>query len=126
MTTFSKIWDTEVKPLAKACVTEPELVRLMSQSKDYEPTQEEKEYLESISGKYNDIYGMYYISDMIWKVEHALADDRKAAADLAIAQIYAVLNRPSYFQNVFLGDENDEEWKTRVALRTGLYKLMNL
>ena len=48
MTTFSKIWDTEVKPLAKACVTEPELVRLMSQSKDYEPTQEEKEYLESI------------------------------------------------------------------------------
>ena len=126
MTTFSKIWDTEVKPLAKACVTEPELVRLMSQSKDYEPTQEEKEYLESISGKYKDTCGMYYISDMIWRVEHALADDREAAANLAIAQVYAVLNRPSYFQDVFLGDENDEEWKTRVALRTGLYKLMNL
>ena len=126
MTTFSKIWDTEVKPLAKACVTEPELIRLMSQREGYELTQEEKEYIETISEKYRDIFGMYYISDMIWRVEHALADNREAAAILAIAQVYAVLSRPSYFQDVFLGDENDEEWKTRVALRTGLYTLMNL
>lgn len=124
MTTFSKIWDTEVKQLAQACVTEPELVRLMSQSEGYEPSKEEKEYLEKIAGKYKDTYGMYYISDMIWKVEHALADGRKSIADLAIAQVYEVLNRPSYFQNVFLGNENDEEWKTRAALRDGLYKLM--
>lgn len=126
MTTFSKIWDTEVKPLAKACVAEPELVRLMSQGKGYEPSQEEKEYLESISGKYKDTYGMYYISNMIWKVEHALADGIKAVAELAIIQVYEVLNRPSYFQNVFLGNENDEEWKTRAALRDGLYKLIHL
>ncbi|MBO5141954.1 MAG: hypothetical protein J6C46_02965 [Clostridia bacterium] len=124
MTTFSKIWDTEVKQLAKACVTEPKLVRLMSQGEGYEPSQDEKEYLESISAKYKDIYGMYYISDMIWKVEHALADGRKAEACLAIAQVYEVLNGPSYFQNLFLGNENDEEWKTRAALRDGLYKLM--
>ena len=69
MTKFSKIWDTEVKMLAKACVKEPELVRLMSQSEDYEPSKEEKEYLQSISGKYKDTYGMYYISNMIGKVE---------------------------------------------------------
>lgn len=125
MTTFSKIWYTEVKPLAQACVTEPELVRLMSQSKGCEePSKEEKEYIKRITEKYKDIYGMYYISDMIWKVEHALADGRKALADLAIARVYEVLNRPSYFQNVFFGDENDEEWKTRAALRDGLYKLM--
>lgn len=124
MTAFSKIWDTEVKSLAKACVTEPELIRLMNQGEGYEPTKKEKEYLESISGKYKDAYGMYYISDMIWKVEHALADGRKEVANLAIAQVYEVLNRPSYFQNVFLSNENDEEWKTRAALRDGLYKLM--
>ena len=124
MKTFSKIWNTEVKQLAEACVTENELIRLMSQSEGYEPTKAEKEYLQSLSGKYKDIYGMYCISDMICKVEHALADGRIAGAELVIAQVYEVLNRPSYFQNVFLSNENDEEWKTRVALRDGLYKLM--
>ena len=91
----------------------------------YEPTQEEKEYLKSINEKYKDIYGMYYISDMIWRVEHALADGRKPIAGLAIAQVYEVLNRPSYFQDVFGGNENDEEWKTRAALKDGLYKLLH-
>lgn len=124
MTTFSKIWDTEVKKLAEACVTEPELVRLMCQGDGYEPTEKEKEYLKSIKEKYKDIYGMYCISDMIWQVEHAIADARKSMAVLAISQVYEVLNRPSYFQNVFNGNENDEEWKTRAALRDGLYKLM--
>lgn len=124
MTTFSKIWDTEVKKLAEACVTEPEFVRLMCQGDGYEPTEKEKEYLKSIKGKYKDIYGIYYISDMIWKVEHAIADARKCMAILAISQVYEILNRPSYFQNVFNGNENDEEWKTRAALRDGLYKLM--
>lgn len=124
MTTFSKIWYTEVKPLAEACVAKPEFVQLMSQSKGYESTKKDKESPERIFRKYNDIYGMYYISDMICKVEHALANDRKWVANLAITQLYEVLNSPSYFQNVFHGDENDAEWKTRVALRDGLYKLM--
>ena len=124
MTAFSKIWGTEVKKLAQACVTEPELVRLMNQDEGYKPSKEEKEYLKGISKKYKDVYGMYYISNMIWKVEHALADGKKEVAGLAIAQVYEVLNRPSYFQNVFQGNENDEEWKTRKALRDGLYKLM--
>lgn len=125
MTTFSKIWDTEVKALAKACVTEPKLVRLLSQSKGYKFSKEEKEFLASMSGKYKDPYGMYYISDMIWRVEHALADGRTAAAKLVISEVYSVLNAPSYFQNLFLSDESNEEWKTRAALRDGLYKLMS-
>ena len=125
MTAFSKIWDTEVKKLAEACVTEPKLVQLMCKGENYEPNEEEKEYLKSIKGKYKDKYGMYYISDMIWQVEHALADGREAMVELAIAQVYGVLNRPSYFQDVFKGNEDDEEWKTRAALRDGLYKLMH-
>lgn len=124
MTTFSEIWYNDIKPLATACVVEPELVRLMSQSEDYEPTKEEKEYLAMISEKYKDPYGMYSISNMIRIVEHDLADGRIVSAILTIADVYEVLNRPSYFQNVFISDENDEEWKTRVALRDGLYKLM--
>lgn len=125
MTTFSTIWDTEVKKLAEACVAEPKLVQIMSKGDDYEPSKEEKEYLESVLEKYKDPYGMYCISDMIWRVEHALADDRTVIAKLAVAEVYEVLNRPSYFEDVFQNDENNEEWKTRVALRGGIYKLMN-
>lgn len=68
---------------------------------------------------------MYCISNMIWQVEHALADGREVIANLAIAEVYSVLSSPSYFQNVFLGNENDEEWKTRAALRDGLYKIIH-
>ena len=125
MTTFSNLWDSEVKQLAHACVTEPKLIGLMCKGDSYEPTDEEKKYLKEMSEKYKDIYGMYYISDMIWRVEHALADGRQSMARLAIAQIYAVLNRPSYFQDVFNSNEDDEEWKQRAALRDGLRKIMN-
>ena len=124
MTAFSKIWDTEVKPLAEACVTEPEFIRLMNQGEGYEPSKEEKEYLESISVKYKDLYGMYRISEMIGEIEHAFADGRSARAELAAIKAYEVLNSPSYFQRVFHSDENDEEWKGRAALRDGLYKLL--
>ncbi len=122
MTTFSEIWYNDIKPLAIACVVEPELVRLMSQSEDYEPSEEEKEYLLSSFEKYKDPYGMFSISNMIRIVEHDLADGRIVTAILTIAEVYEVLNRPSYFQNVFISDENDEEWKTRVALRDELSK----
>ena len=124
MSVFSEIWDTQVKQLAEACVTEKRLVELMSKDKSYNPNKEEKEYMKKISGKYKDIAGMYYISDMIWRVEHALADDRSEHAKLAIAQVYDVLNRPSYFHDVFKENEDDEEWKTRAALRDGLKKLL--
>lgn len=124
MQKFSKIWDTEVKPLAEACIKEPEFIKLANKGENYEPTEKEKAYLKDIAEKYKDIYGMLYISDMIEKVEHALADGRKSAADLAIFKVYEVLNRPSYFENVFQSNENDEEWKTRAALRDALYNLM--
>lgn len=124
MTTFSKIWYTEVKKLAEACITEPKLVQLMSMGEDYEPNEEEKQYLKSIEGKYKDIYGMYYIADMVWHVEHALADGREAIARFSITKIYATLNSSSYFQNIFHGNENDEEWKNIAALRDGLQKLI--
>lgn len=126
-TSFAQVWDNEVKKLAQACVTEPKLVTLMQKGDDYKPNQEEEAYLKEISEKgYKDIYGMYYISDMIWRIEHALADGRESLARLAAADVYAVLNGSTYFVNVFNSDESNEEWKTRKALRDGLDKLIKL
>lgn len=68
MTTFSEIWSTDVKPLASACVEETRIVRLIGLGENYKPNQEEKEYINSVSGMYKDCYGMYYISEMIRKV----------------------------------------------------------
>lgn len=65
MTTFSEIWSTDVKPLASACVEETIIVRLIGLGENYKPNQEEKEYINSVSGMYKDCYGMYYISEMI-------------------------------------------------------------
>lgn len=126
MSKFADIWDSEVKQLAVACVAEPKLVELMSRDEGYELSKEEKEYLSSIKGKYKDCYGMFHISNMIWQVEHSLADGRDHLAEFAISGVYEVLDRPSYFQNVFKGNEDDDEWKTRAALRDGLRKLLYL
>lgn len=65
------------------------------------------------------LYGMYYIWAMIWRVEHAWADRRYFLAKLVISKVYEVFNRPSYFQDVFKGMEDDEERKTRKAPRDG-------
>ena len=88
MSEFSKIWDNEVKALAKACVTELKLVELMMKGDAYELTKEEKAYLEEVGGKYFDPYGMYYISNLIWRIEHTLADVREWQASIADGRIF--------------------------------------
>lgn len=124
MQIFSKIWSTEVKPLAEACLIDDKIVQLLTKGEDYQPTESEMEYLNNIANKYKDVPGIPYIYDMIIKVEHALADNKKDLAMLAITHVYTVLNSPSYFQRVFNSDENNEEWQTRKALRDGLSKLI--
>lgn len=124
MTIFSTLWDTEVRALAEACVTEHEFVRLMHTSSDYEPSEEEKLYLKEIGNKYYDSYGILAISDLIWNVEHDLADGRESLARLPIINTYAALNSPDYLENVFKGNDTCEEWKLRMALRDGLKKMM--
>lgn len=126
MSAFSKIWDNEVKALAVACVTEPKLVNLMLQDKGYEPTEEEKTYIQEVCGKYYDPCGMFFISDMIWRIEHALADERESLAKLAIMNVYPALASSDYLSTVFKGNDTCEEWKSRVALREGLEKLMTM
>lgn len=79
--------------------------------------------MEEVDGKYLDLYGMCYISDLICQIEYALADGREWKARIEIANVYSTLSADSYFQNVFNSDETNEEWKTRAALRDGLKNL---
>jgi len=125
MTEFIKLWDGEVKDLAKACVPEPRMVEIMSRPEGDKPTEEEQTYIKEVLNKYKDIHGMYYISRMIWKIEHALADGREEHAKFAAVQVQSVLNSPTYIPNVFKNDLEDEECKTRIALRDGLKRLLS-
>lgn len=124
MTTFSKILDTEVRALANACMTEPKFIRLISPNESYELSKEDLKYLKSISEKYKYLQVINSISDMIWKAEHGLVDCRIEMIKIAILKVYEVLNKPSYFYNIFNGDENNEEWNNRLALQNGLSKLI--
>jgi len=126
MTTFSEIWSTDVKPLASACVEEARIVQLIGLGENYKPNQEEKEYINSVSGMYKDCYGMYYISEMIRKVDDDLAENREAQAILEVNYVYRILNNQKYFNDVFGGNKDNEEWKKRVALKNGIERLFNL
>lgn len=123
--TFTQLWDEKVKKLAKACLPEERLLKLFGKGENYDPTPDEKKYLEEIGQKYKDLYGMYYISDMCWRIEHALADNRLPMAKIAIVNVVGTLDSDSYFQNVFKGDASSEEWQNLDALRKGLHELMN-
>lgn len=118
------LWDTEVKALASACVTEKEYIHILCTKEDpSELTPKETKLLEEVGKKYKDPVGMYYISDMIWRVEHALADGREGMAKLATDNIYQTISSPTYLKNVFSGDESSEEYQRIAALRDGLKKL---
>ena len=125
-TEFAKVWNNEVKTLAQACIEEPRIVDLMKRGDYYQMNKEETEYMNSAKEKYKDVWGMYRISEMIDKVEQALADQQEARAIIACNNVYVVLDSNEYFKYVFNGDENNEEWKKRKALRDGLKKIFEM
>ena len=125
MSAFSKVWEREVKSLAEACVTEPDLVRLMDQDENYSPSQKEKEYLGEVFRKYKDPYGMCCISHMISTVDRALKNQKLFVAKNAIIAVHEVLKSPSYFQEVFSGEVNNKEWKNILLLKNGLNKILH-
>lgn len=125
-TEFAKVWNNEVKELAQACIEEPRIVDLMKRGDYYQMNKEETEYMNDAKEKYKDVWGMYRISKMIDKVEQALADQQEARAIIACNNVYVVLDSNEYFKHVFNGDENNEEWKKRKALRDGLKKIFEM
>jgi hypothetical protein len=122
MTNFSILWDTKVKNLALKCIN-PELVQILLKDES-QVTDEDKDKAKEIGQKFKDPYGMYYISDMAWRVEHSLADDREVMAQLAITQVYSVLSSESYWENVWNNDTSSEEAQNLIALRDGLKELI--
>ena len=125
MSQFSDLWDHEVKQLADACTPERRWIELCLKGDNYQPTDEEKQYVTELDKKYKDLWGQFYISQMAWRIEHGLMDQGRTlpAAMISIEEVLETLTSDSYFQNVFKGNAEDEEWKTRAALRDGLKKL---
>lgn len=124
MSTFSSIWKNEVKGLATACIGEKDLVRLMLKPGSYNPTIEEEEYLQNVSNKCKDPYGMIFIFCMICDVEINLAHGKEEEARMIVKDIYEFLNSDKYISAIFKDDSSSEEYKTRIALRDGLKKLI--
>lgn len=124
MTSFSSIWDSEVKKLAQASITEPKLVRLMLQPANYVPTQEEEEYLETVGDKCKDPYGMVFILAMMSEIEYYLAGGKEKLARDSAKEVYDELASPDYMSAFFEDDMSSDEAKTRIALRDGLKKLI--
>jgi len=124
MTNFSIKWGTEVKELARKCVN-AEFIRLVAKGENGTLTENEELEVRKLSEEIKDAYGMWYISDMIWRVEHSLADDREPLALLAISEIHSTISTESYWTNVWSNDFSTDEAINIKNLRDGLKELLN-
>ena len=123
MAIFKDVWDDEVKALAKACVDD-KLVEMMgaAECRGY-ATEEEQNYVEALNLK--DPTAVWYVSKMIWRIEHDLADGRPKASLPSIIQVFETLNSDSYLKNVWDGDTSSEEAQKLFKLRDGLRNLLS-
>ncbi len=123
MAKFKDVWDDEVKELAKACVND-KLIEMMgaAERRGY-ATEAEQNYAKSLNLKDPD--AMWYISKMIWRIEHDLADGRPKASLLSISRVFDTLNSDSYLENVWGGDTSSEEAQKLFKLRDGLRNLLS-
>jgi len=123
MTNFSIKWDTEVKELARKCVN-AEFISLVAKGENGTLTESEEVKVKELSEGIKDAYGMWYISDMLWRVEHALADDREYLAILTVSEIHSTISTESYWTNVWNNDFSTEEAVNIRNLRDGLKELL--
>jgi len=123
MTNFSIKWGTEVKELARKCVNN-EFISLVAKGENGTLTESEEIKVKELSEGIKDAYGMWYMSNMIWRVEHALADDREHLAILAVAEIHSTISSESYWTNVWNNDFSTEEAVNIRNLRDGLKELL--
>jgi len=118
---FEKFWDTEVKPLADKCAEGANLIGELEKA----TTEAEKEEIKKQMRQHNkkDWYSIWYISQMIFYVEHDLADGRNPG--VRMLQVQRTLNSEDYYKNVFKG-EMCEEAKNYQALGQKLNKALEL
>ena len=59
-----------------------------------------------VSSGIKDWHALWYISQMMFYVEHDLADNRPPG--IRMLQVHGCLNDEDYYRNVFQGQENEE------------------
>lgn len=124
MNDFSKLWDSEVKKLCSECVDDKFVA--ISVKSPGEISKEDMTYFYSKLEEIKDPYGMYYISEMIFRVEHALCDNRLPLAKIAIQEVLSTVKGETYLKNCFGYDSENEEYKRIMKMADGLEKLMKV
>ncbi|MDD2299472.1 MAG: hypothetical protein PHN69_04450 [Candidatus Pacebacteria bacterium] len=122
---FKTLWDTEVKPhIINNCIPEYAALKSLPQLSSED---QKKEVNRIASMGYHDFIGQLFIGDLVWTVEHALADDR---IDLnftnSFYQVYGVLNDDDYWQHNYAGDPDGQETKNIAKLRDYINKLAGM
>ena len=126
MTEFAKRWREKIKPLVDACVPDQRAIEIIGLEEGDGLMPEEVQYLEWLSKKHKDLYGTYRIWVMNRLVEEAIEDEQESDAKNFIVEILNTLEDHEYFNNIFGGDDNNDEWKKLVALRKGLRSVLKL
>ena len=113
----------EAKDAAKKCVNS-ELVHLMS-TIDKDDVAKVAEFRE-LAKKYVDVTSQWYISHMIWAIEHDLADGRNCGLNSlnSICQVRDTLSADSYWEKVWHKEQHLEEAKNLIVLRDRLTILL--
>lgn len=99
-------WDTEVKPQALICSKGFSLMAQIEREKG--SNQETIDKLNALG--LHDCVAGWYIGEMIWGVEHDLADGRVGLKMInSVFQVQGTLNDASYWTNVWNNDDSSEE-----------------
>ncbi len=101
---FTKFWDTEVKPLAAKCANGAQLIDQFEKA----TIEAEKEAIQKQMETYGkkDWLAPWYISQMMFYVEHDLADGRNPG--IRMLQVRNCLNSEDYYKDVFKGETCEE------------------
>jgi len=105
MSAYSEYWDREVKVVAGKCVMVEVMELLRKNRQEVKVTSEDRVRFKELSSGRVDVPSMFYISDMMWAVEHSLADDRAGMGMLRVSEVHATLSDPEYWDHVW-GDRD--------------------
>lgn len=101
---FTEYWDNEIKPLAIKCAEGAELISKLERATTENEKEAIKEQMEAMGKK--DWYAPWYICQMIFYVEHDLADGRNPLP--RIFQVRGCLSSEDYYRDVFKGEDCEE------------------
>lgn len=125
MSRFSEKWITETRDLAIKCVNS-RFIELINKGENGTITDEEGKEVKVLSDTIKDAYGMWYISEMIWRVNHELGGRFAVKAELSAHEVYDVISKESYWTNVFNNKLDTEEAININNLKNSLAELVKL